>query len=429
MVLEPQGFVARIAEDLERTISQGRLPKDGSLPSEQMLAKTYGVSRSTVREALKQLAARGVVVQHPGRRNRAARLDVAITLENLSVALHAVGPAHPERLRLLEGYLSLKRETAVELLAACCEHASQRDLDSLIDACFALAEGTRWEPQAQRWAQREFDLLRLAACVTARPGPFLLVQSLEKSFSGMAGKLAPHLSAQATYQWAMCAFHALTERDAQTIRRALPGLLKACDEQLLSNFVPSHEPSDTTGALVSSEVPRAEEQGLPRPAVRKESPLPEPLQEEEGALASSPVPMVETAGSDAWERPDWLDAEPASCPVVPDASAESTGEERSAQEHASSEEPTAFVTAPPHGATPEPAVATGGLLGSVCPSRSACPTGSCQPLPTGEAERARVGAGPCCCPQTPEDSCSAEEAVDGTRPCRRHGEPPAPARN
>jgi GntR family transcriptional repressor for pyruvate dehydrogenase complex len=410
MVLEPQGFVARIAEDLERTISQGRLPKDGSLPSEQLLAKSYGVSRSTVREALKQLAARGVVVQHPGRRNRAARLDVAITLENLSVALHAVGPAHPERVRLLEGYLSLKRETAVDLLAACCEHASQKDLDSLIDACFALAEGTRWEPQAQRWAQREFDLLRLAACVTARPGQFLLVQSLEKSFSGMAGKLAPHLAAQATYQWAMCAFHALTERDAQTIRRELPGLLKAGDEQLLS---------DTTGALVSSEFPRAEEQGQPRPAVRNESPILEPLQV-----------GVETAGPDAGGRPDWLDAETASCPAVPDASAASTGEERSAQEHASSEQPMAFGTAPPHGTMPEPAVATGGLPGSVCLSRSACPTGSRQPRPTGGAERARAGRdGPCCCPQAPEGSCSVEEAIDGTWPCPLHGEPPAPGRN
>lgn len=404
MVLEPQGFVVRIAEDLERTISQGKLPKDGSLPSEQKLAKSYGVSRSTVREALKHLAARGVVVQHPGRRNRAARLDVAITLENLSVALHAVGPAHPERLRLLEGYLSLKRETAVELLAACCEHASQRDLDSLIDACFALAEGTRWEPEAQRWAQREFELLRLAACVTARPGQFLLVQSLEKSFSGMAAKLVPHLAAQATYQWAMCAFHALTERDAHTIRQALPDLLKASDEQLLSNLVPSQETRDPMGASATSAPPHFEEEVEPKAVARSESPIPEPLPVgEEDASASVSSRMKETADSNAWERPDLLDAVPAACPTVPDAPAVPAGEEMAVLAPGSGEKPKASVTAPPPGATPEPATAAmGGLAGPVCASRSACPTGSCQTRPAGVAEGGGVEVGgPCCRPQGP----------------------------
>ncbi|WP_052419839.1 GntR family transcriptional regulator [Hyalangium minutum] len=358
MVLEPQGFVARIAEDLERTISQGRLPKDGSLPSEQMLAKSYGVSRSTVREALKQLAARGVVVQHPGRRNRAARLDVAITLENLSVALHDIGPAHPERLRLLEGYLSLKRETAVELLAACCEHASERELAPLIDACFALAEDTRWKPEARQWVEREFELLRLAACVAVRPGHFLLVQSLEKSFGGMAGKLVPHLDAKAMYQWAMCAFHALGERDAQAVRRDLPALLKACDERLLSRLTPAPETRDKT--------------------------------------ATPP---------DASASPASPDAATVSNEVFPDFEAEPACAEKSILEPTLSGAPATFAGEPPEGTPPEPTTAVKGeLSGPVCASRSACPTGSCQTRPTGGASpRGREVDRPCCHHRFPED--------------------------
>ena len=53
---------------------------------------------------------------------------IAVTLENLSVALHGVGQGHPEKQHLLEGYFALKRETAVELLAACCELASEEDV-------------------------------------------------------------------------------------------------------------------------------------------------------------------------------------------------------------------------------------------------------------------------------------------------------------
>ena len=69
--MEPMGLVSRVARDLERVIAQDRLPRDGKLPSERLLSRQYGVSRTTVREALSQLSSRGLIVQHPGRRTRA----------------------------------------------------------------------------------------------------------------------------------------------------------------------------------------------------------------------------------------------------------------------------------------------------------------------------------------------------------------------
>ncbi|MBN1206873.1 MAG: winged helix-turn-helix transcriptional regulator, partial [Myxococcaceae bacterium] len=77
----------KVEQELERVISLGQLPEDGVLPSEHTLARRYGVSRSTVREALLRLGTRGLVVQHPGRKSRAVALDEAVTLENLSMAL------------------------------------------------------------------------------------------------------------------------------------------------------------------------------------------------------------------------------------------------------------------------------------------------------------------------------------------------------
>ena len=160
--MERTGLVARIEQDLERIISLGRLPRNGFLPSEQLLARRYGVSRATARQALLRLAVRGLVVQHPGRRSRAVPLQEAVTLENLSVALHAEGPTPPERRRLLEGYFELKRETTVELLATCCEQATEADLNQLMDVCFLLEQKAPWEEKSVR-AKREFELLRLAA--------------------------------------------------------------------------------------------------------------------------------------------------------------------------------------------------------------------------------------------------------------------------
>jgi DNA-binding FadR family transcriptional regulator len=238
--MERTGLVARIEGELERDISLGRLPQNGCLPSEQVLARNYGVSRATAREVLLRLAARGLVVQHPGRRSRAVPLDQAVTLENLRVALHAEGPAHPEKRRLLEGFFELKREMTVELLAACCEHASEAELSKLLDISFLLGQAAHWE-EPSVWAKREFELLRLAALAANRPGHFLLIQSLERSFWSMAGRVLPQLDCEAIRQWARCAFHALGERAAQTLRRELPALLQAGDERLFPPLASVHE--------------------------------------------------------------------------------------------------------------------------------------------------------------------------------------------
>ncbi|HYH96976.1 FadR/GntR family transcriptional regulator [Hyalangium sp.] len=242
--MERMGLVARVAEELERVISQGQLPEDGLLPSEQTLARRYGVSRATVREALLRLATRGLVVQHPGRRSRALALDESVTLENLGVALHGQGPALPERRRLLEGYFALKREVTVELLVACCESAPETALDQLRDSCFALRDAARWQEEPSLWAKLEFELLRLAARAADRPGHALLIQSLERSFRGMAGWVLPHLDSKAIHQWALCAFHALGERDTPVLRRELSALLQVADERLLRRLAPVPKTDD-----------------------------------------------------------------------------------------------------------------------------------------------------------------------------------------
>ncbi|WP_224243077.1 FadR/GntR family transcriptional regulator [Hyalangium gracile] len=236
--MEHKGLVSRVSEQLERIIARGQLPKGGQLPSEQTLAKRYGVSRATIRGALQDLAARGLVVRHPGRRSRAATLDEALTLESLRLVLPAEGPEAEGRRRLLEGFFALKREVTVELLAACCEHGRARELTALEDGCFALADETRWNEERRAWVQREFELLRRAARAADRPGHMLLIQSLERSFWGIAEWVLPHLQPGAIDAWARCAMYALGERDAQSLRHQLPALLRAADEGLLDSLAP-----------------------------------------------------------------------------------------------------------------------------------------------------------------------------------------------
>ncbi|WP_324291328.1 FadR/GntR family transcriptional regulator [Corallococcus sp. bb12-1] len=230
------GLVAQVEEQLEREIMLGRLPESGQLGSEQKLACGYGVSRGTVREALRRLAARGLVVQRPGRKTRAVALDASLTLENLGLALH--DERSPEGRELLEGFFCLKRQVLVELLADCCASASAPNLGLLADACFRLWDAARWE-SGTRCAQLEFELLRLAARVAARPGHLLLIQSLQRALRGNAARLLLLMGGESLREWTCQAMGALRERDARTLQHTLPALLKACDERVLERFAPA----------------------------------------------------------------------------------------------------------------------------------------------------------------------------------------------
>jgi len=51
----------QVADQLRELIVTGELPQGGRLPTETELARSLGVSRATVREALRLLAAQGLV--------------------------------------------------------------------------------------------------------------------------------------------------------------------------------------------------------------------------------------------------------------------------------------------------------------------------------------------------------------------------------
>jgi len=62
---EPAARYLRIAADLRRAIAGGRYPVGAQLPTEHELCRQLGVSRFTVREAIRVLAASGLVRRKP----------------------------------------------------------------------------------------------------------------------------------------------------------------------------------------------------------------------------------------------------------------------------------------------------------------------------------------------------------------------------
>ncbi len=305
------GLVAYVESEIERSIALGQLHPSGQFASEVELARRMKVCRGTMREALRRLAARGLVVQRPGRKTRAVALDESLTLENLGLALHDA--RSPEARWLLEGSFSLRRQVLVELLVDCCAKASERDLNQLSQLCFGLWDAARWE-SGERCAQVEFELLRLAARVAERPGHVLLVQSLQRAFLGGAARLLPFMGGEALREWAIRAMHALSERDTRALQQELPALMQACDERVLNAFAPvvlepdSLDASRVPGGSIEAPVPVPDSGAAVEPCSLIATPEPgrlaaehdsahfAPTQVHGGALDSGPT--LESSGSE-----------------------------------------------------------------------------------------------------------------------------------
>jgi GntR family transcriptional repressor for pyruvate dehydrogenase complex len=69
-----QQFSSSVAERLERWVVEN-LESGSYLPAEKVLAETYGVSRLTIREAMRHLAGRGLIDTSQGRRAQVTRIQ------------------------------------------------------------------------------------------------------------------------------------------------------------------------------------------------------------------------------------------------------------------------------------------------------------------------------------------------------------------
>lgn len=130
----PNSRYDSLAQTLLGDIQAGRYPVGEKLPSESTLQARYGVSRHTVRQALRELKIRGVVSSHPG---------VGTLVRNTSGSQRLVYDSSS-----LEDFLNFTRETQRRLLG---------HTEIVADA--ALAELLRCNP-GQLWYR--IELLRHA---------------------------------------------------------------------------------------------------------------------------------------------------------------------------------------------------------------------------------------------------------------------------
>ena len=184
-------MVATVLSGLTERIVQGDFDANGQLPSEGELAKSFGMSRTVVREAVRSLRAQGLVEVSQGRAPRVKPADSKATVASLRLLLrrnkatflHLVEVRHP-----LEG----------EIAALAAERANDEHLRQLERAVHDLAAASPLEAGIE--ADVRFH--RILAEATGNPVFVLLLETLadllresrQKTlvYSGLEQALAGH---------------------------------------------------------------------------------------------------------------------------------------------------------------------------------------------------------------------------------------------
>ena len=174
----PRGYPGRglhgsLVETLGRRIVQGWVPPGNALPIESLLAADHDVSRTAVREALRVLAAKGLVEARPMRGTR-VRARREWRLLDADVLRWSVEDADPGV--LLDDLLDIRLmvEPAAARLAA--QRAGPTDLAAIDEAYAALAAALD-DPDA--FIEADLRLHRAVIAATGNPLLAELVGTVE----------------------------------------------------------------------------------------------------------------------------------------------------------------------------------------------------------------------------------------------------------
>jgi GntR family transcriptional regulator, transcriptional repressor for pyruvate dehydrogenase complex len=146
--LRRESLISQAADEIRRLIREQSLGPGQALPPETQLSKMLGISRNSLREALRILDGLGFVHKHPGRRVVVAagpRMAAPTSVEPAALA-QAMPAAHAARIAIEERCAALAAEVASDAdltvmeshLARFEESLKRRDLQAASDAHLAF---------------------------------------------------------------------------------------------------------------------------------------------------------------------------------------------------------------------------------------------------------------------------------------------------
>lgn len=160
--IEPPGLLRKIVAQIKQNIANGRLKKGDKLPSERQMRAMFGLSRATIREAIKALNTLGVIECSHGSGNYiSSNLSHSLT-EPLSIMFMLEG-GHPGQ--------TLELRRAIEFAAAgsAARNIDSAGLERLRSLCASIEASTDEKEKARFDFQFHWEIAR------ASRNPLLIV--------------------------------------------------------------------------------------------------------------------------------------------------------------------------------------------------------------------------------------------------------------
>jgi GntR family transcriptional repressor for pyruvate dehydrogenase complex len=162
-----------VVAQIRELISQGRLKAGDQLPSERELSETFKVSRTSVREALRTLETKGLIISRTGMGNFVADLPIEALIAPLATLLI-------QEKTVLADIFELRKLIEPHIAALAAERATNEDIDRMKKILDSQAEAVaRGETGVEADAQLHFAI-----------GQATQNQALEKLVSGLMEMLS-----------------------------------------------------------------------------------------------------------------------------------------------------------------------------------------------------------------------------------------------
>lgn len=223
-VTRPQ-LTELIVKELMEQITTSGLEAGQKLPSEAELIERFGVSRTVVREALRELNALGIVTLRQGRPTTVSAPTVGPLESYFRFAVNGRSAG------LWEGF-ELRRSLEVEVAGLAAERAPTEILDELSAVVDRMPESVR---DSERWVIDDLLFHVLIAKCTGNQLMINLVQALSDVIQVGVRTLYEQrdlLKVDETYLRHRCVYEAIVDRAPSEARAAMIDHFKAIEEKV-----------------------------------------------------------------------------------------------------------------------------------------------------------------------------------------------------
>jgi GntR family transcriptional regulator, transcriptional repressor for pyruvate dehydrogenase complex len=192
-------------------MSRGLQPGD-RLPSERELGEQFGVSRTVVREAVRALAAKGVIDARTGSGLRVAAVDAAAVSESISLYLRGGALEYPK-------VHQVRKLLEVEIAALAAERSVDEDFERMEEICAEMEAAI--EQDVERASRLDLEFHRAIAKATGNELYLLLLDSIGEALLEVRRGNLQTGAGDETLRAHRAILVAIRARDREEARRAM----------------------------------------------------------------------------------------------------------------------------------------------------------------------------------------------------------------